>query len=107
MKLKMKGKVRSSLLQLRSHSWPRTQVHPLAANVAPQPIIFCHVPCIRDILMFKRPPLSPTPCASRSARSSVSVRRHSASSSSPDSQHPRQQPASDAATPSHRGSTSA
>jgi hypothetical protein len=48
-KLKMKGKERSSLLQL--------QTHPLAANVAPQPIIFYRVSGMRGILMFKRCPV--------------------------------------------------
>jgi hypothetical protein len=37
------------------------QINPLAANVAPQPIIFYRVPGIRGILMFKRRPVKPDP----------------------------------------------
>jgi hypothetical protein len=48
----MKGKERLSLLRLK----------PLAANVAPHPIIFNRVPGMRGILMFK------PPCQARPAR---------------------------------------
>jgi hypothetical protein len=56
-KLEMKGKERSSLLQLQTRPWLRAKVHPLAANVAPQPIIFYRVPSMGGILMFKRRPV--------------------------------------------------
>jgi hypothetical protein len=39
----------------------RAEVHPLVANVAPQPIIFYRVPGMRGILMFKCRPVKPDP----------------------------------------------
>jgi hypothetical protein len=50
---------RPSLLQLQTHPWLRAQVQPLAANVAPQPIIFYRVPGKRGILKFKRRTIKP------------------------------------------------
>jgi hypothetical protein len=52
-------KDRPSLLQLQTHPWLRSQVQPLAANVAPQPIVFYRVPGARGILKFKRRPVKP------------------------------------------------
>jgi hypothetical protein len=61
-------KDRPSLLQLQTHPWLRSQVHPLAANVAPQPIVFYRVPGARGILKFKRRPVKPDPACVEKCR---------------------------------------